>query len=188
MTMNPACLLYLHVNSRRAALDVGGWHPEKFGLAAAATFSGGRLRVFTEDTVHELFIVLQHAACVVGYNLLAFDLPILQGCGMNGPDRLACIDMLADLEAAAGKRLGLDSICAATLGHALERSSLDSTQAWKDGDAATVIEDTCNMVLVFRDIHQYALEHGRLLFLDGDSDNSRELKTDWQVRKVRCLQ
>lgn len=184
--MNPAGILYLHVNSRRTAQDVGGWHPKKLGLAAAATLSGGRLKVFTEDTVHELFTVLEHAECVVGYNLLEFDFPVLQGCGVTGLDRVSCIDMLADLEATVGRRLRLDSVCAATLGHTPRRSGLDTARAWKDGDMAVVIEDTCNMVLDFRDIHQYAVEHGRLSFLDGDSQIRREVEINWRGRKVHC--
>ena len=68
----------------------------KCGVAVAYVLRENRLRSFTDDALPERAALLRSAACVVGYNLLKFDLVILQAYeGVN-------LDLLREFNRAQG--------------------------------------------------------------------------------------
>jgi DEAD/DEAH box helicase domain-containing protein len=69
---------------------------------------------FMETEINDFVNLLSMADLVIGYNILGFDLPVLQKyCTYNALE-LPVYDLLAEIEKILGFRLKLDDLCKAT--------------------------------------------------------------------------
>ncbi len=148
--------------------EVGGRFPERLKLAVAVTFDDrtGQWGRFTEANVAELITVLQQADLVVGFNILAFDYPVLQPYTQVPLSELPSVDMLAIIARQLGFRVGLDALAAATLG---ERKSADGLQAvrwWRAGRIEEIFRYCEKDVDVTRRLYEFGRQHHYVEFYD----------------------
>jgi hypothetical protein len=169
---------YLHVETQRCSLDVGGWHPDKMGVAVAVTLHCGKLRVFTESDAH-LLSKLPKEATVIGYNLFEFDLQVLRPYGIEWLDGPQCLDLCRDVEAAEGRRISLNEVCAATLGLAPSQSGVEMVRAWKRGDVAAVVEGASSTVRRLASIHQHGIAHTKV-YCTAQEGRKKAVMVDWR--------
>lgn len=175
--MDAQVIAYLNVQTQRQAIDVGGWYPEKMGLAVAAVHSAGQTHTYTEETAHELAAVLGCADQISGYNLMGFDLRVLEPYCTIAPSK--CLDLMVDLEAAAGRRLLLNAVYSGTFNEALPGNSLELVKAWKEGEVAKVVEGTMRTASTIQRLHEHGQEHGRVAYLDAAEGGVREVRVGW---------
>ena len=174
--------VYLDVETQRTAEPVGGWdNLDKLGVSVAAAYSPflDQLWIFTEDNLADLTHILQGADLVIGYNLIKFDLMVLQGCkGVNVSNLRVC-DIMLEVEKALGHRLPLANLRAATLGQNPQYDGLDMIKFWQNGEKEKVLEGCCNDVLAMHALHQYGITHGEVLYYAGPTQQLTKLKVNW---------
>ena len=88
------------------------------------------------------------------------------------------LDMLVELKKLLGHRLKLESIARPTLGTGKSADGLQALQWYREGQLDKIIEYCKVDVEVTRDVHRYALEHGKLHY-----DSRSGIKTvavDWK--------
>ena len=73
-------------------------------------------------------------------------------------------DMLFELKKLLGHRLKLESIARPTLGTGKSADGMQALKWYKEGKLDKIIEYCKVDVEVTRDIHRFALEHGKLLY------------------------
>lgn len=159
-------------------MDVGGWMPEKMGLAVAIVLTGHELQIFAEKDIGKLERVLNSAKCVVGYNLKGFDFHVLEGLGMN-VKKVKCQDLMLDLEGITGSRMMLKSLKRDTLGIKQDIDSLEAVERWKEGDVLAVIEIITNQVFAIQAIHEYGRTNGEVFYRAKGSTRRTGVKVRW---------
>jgi DEAD/DEAH box helicase domain-containing protein len=160
-----ARVIYLDVESRRSAAEVGGWHRiDRMGLALAVVYDDTTERFTTfheRDAVH-LVEALCAADLVVGFNLLRFDYTLLSAYTPRRLERLPTFDMLVELRERLGFRPSLAMLARATLGAAKSADGLQSLAWVREGRLDRVEEYCRHDVALTRDLFGHALQHGRL--------------------------
>ena len=166
----PKNIIYFDLETQHTANDVGGWDKKSaMGISLGVTYStgSGTYEIFSEKRVPELIGLLTKADLVVGYNNRRFDYEVLMGYTvLDLPHHLPTLDLLEVVEKAAGHRLSLDSVAQATLGVGKTGDGLDAIRWWREGKIMEIAEYCCFDVKVTKLVHEYALEHGELQYMD----------------------
>jgi hypothetical protein len=168
--------VYLDLETRRTAAEAGGWDKlGQLGVSIAVTVSSDGPRIFTEDKISKLAGILAQAERVVGYNLRHFDLKVLEGCAGFLIGKACTVDLLDEVERAAGRGVSLQVLASATLGITLSHDSLDMVKCWKEGRVLDVIDGCCNDVFAIKALDEYAREHGELFYFPPGSQQRERI-------------
>ncbi len=193
-------VVFVDLETQRSAEEVGGWsHAHLMGLALAVTYEAnistiagdagrceephwcnGRFRTYFESDVDELLAVLRGADLVVGFNVIRFDYDVLRGYTHFDFNTLRTLDILQDVRHRLGYRLSLDHLSRMTLGEEKEADGLQSLEWFKQG-RLDLVESYCRRdVEITRDLFQFGLKNGYLLFRQKDG-NVLRLPMDWDL-------
>lgn len=183
-------IVYFDLETRRTANDVGGWgNKHMMGISVACTFSTKRneYAIYTQDEAADLIKQLKEADLVVGFNHISFDYEVLKGHDLlfDPADLPHSLDLLVELEKVLGHRIKLDAVAAATLGTGKTADGLDALRWWqeykKTGNPEPMMkiaEYCCYDVKVTKEVHEYGVKHGHLLYNDRN-DNPTKVEVDW---------
>ncbi len=130
-------IVYFDLETQRTANDVGGWDKKhEMGMSVGVTYSTAdqAYEIFPENRAGDLVTRLQRADLVVGYNIVSFDYEVLMAYTiLDLPHHLPTLDLLLEVEKAAGHRLKLDDIAQGTLGVGKIAEGLDAIRWWREG-------------------------------------------------------
>ena len=175
-------LVYFDLETQRTANDAGGWDRKgNMQMSLGVTYSTrtARYEIFHESRVHDLIERLRRADLVVGFNVLNFDYHVLMGYTvLDLTHELPTADLMLDMEAKLGHRLGLDAIAHATLGVRKTAASLDAIRWWREGRILEIAEYCCFDVKVTRLLHEHGCRHKELFFHDRFARRQR-VEIDW---------
>nr|MDP9121851.1 DEAD/DEAH box helicase [Acidobacteriota bacterium] len=167
----------------RGASEVGGWnHCHRMGVAVGVIchLEEGRFEVFPESRVGELVAALEAATLVVGFNIKRFDYGVL--AGYTGVDYARCLptlDLLEELHARLGFRVGMGHLAKETLGVGKSADGLQSLE-WVRQGRLDLVEQYCHRdVEVLRDLYLYGRRLGHLLYRDKKRDVRLQVRVDW---------
>ncbi|MEQ2008472.1 MAG: helicase [Limisphaerales bacterium] len=178
--------IYLDLEAQHPATDVGGWdHIDRMKCSVAVTFSlrEHRLSIHTEDALPELAKKLKAADCVIGYNLLRFDLVILEGYESVDLTGIRCLDMVHEFRRAMGHGVPLDNLLQATFGMPPGIDGNTLMRWWRKGKTLAVAGECCNDVLAMRRLHAHALEHGTVRFRNK-FEKLQTAPANWSTRRA----
>ena len=175
-------LVYLDIETQRTADDVGGWFPEKMGLAVAVVLSGHQVQIFTEKDIGKLAEVLHSANCVVGYNIKDFDFKVLEGYEWVNLKAVKCLDLMRSLETITGSRIMFSSIEKATMGITQDFDGLEGVKLWKEGNLPGVMEFISNRVLAIKAVHEYGRTNGEVFHYPKNSSRRKRIEVEWSNR------
>lgn len=177
----PKNIVYFDLETQRTANDVGGWDKKSaMGMSLGVIYSTASAcyEVFSEARVEDLIGRLSRADLVVGYNVRRFDYEVLMHYTvLDLPHHLPTLDLLDVVEKAAGFKLPLDSVAQATLGVGKTGDGLDAIRWWRDGRVLDIAEYCCFDVKVTKLVHEYAVQHGEVHYIDRFS-RRQTLKID----------
>lgn len=169
-------VVYLDVETRRTAEDVGGWEKlSKRGVSVAVALADNQLRIFRQTNLKQLSDLLNSASLVVGYNIDNFDFKLLEAHRGVNLKAVRSLDLMWEIANVTGYRIGLSNLASATLGRAPLTQGLDLVTFWKAGKIDKVIEGCCNDVLALKAVHDHAREHGKLFYLDRNTKRRIEV-------------
>ncbi len=178
----PRDIVYFDLETQRTANDVGGWaHKGRMGMSVGVTYStaSGEYCIYPESEVEALIKQLRRADLVVGYNVINFDYHVLMGYApFDLPELLPTLDLMVDIEAALGHRLGLDALAQGTFGVGKTAEGLDAIRWWREGKVMEIAEYCCFDVKVTRMVHEYGVQHGKLAYLDR-FNRRQEVAVPW---------
>ncbi len=168
--------LYLCLTTQKAADDVGGWqHRHLLGLGVAMTYdtADSAYRVYTEETVEQLFASLCHANQVIGFNTRDFDYQVLQPYTDIPLPTLPTCAMLDDIQQALGYRLNLRHLVQETLGIDRPDDRLQTVTWYQEGNTERLINLCRRDIDLIRELVRYGTTTGALRYRDrmGESDS-----------------
>lgn len=129
-------LVVFDLETQNAIDDVGGrgnLHLLRMSVGVTYATADSAFHRYTEANVADLIAELRSAEAVVGFNLLDFDYEVLRAYTSDDLRRLPTIDMLDHVRRAAGFRVGLDALAAATLGTGKTAHGQQAIVWWREG-------------------------------------------------------
>ena len=189
-------IIYFDLETKYSADEVGGWgNIEDMGMSVGVIWdnSDKQFHVYIEHQIQEMVDHFYRATQIVGFNHIGFDYRVVAGAHHSDAHQrsqlytklagLNNFDMLFELKKLLGHRLKLESIARPTLGTGKSADGLQALKWYKEGKLDKIIEYCKVDVEVTRDIHRFALEHGKLLY-----DSKLGIKTvnvDWKLGKEK---
>lgn len=178
-------VLFFDLETQFLFQEVGGRFPDRLRLACGVVWSTRwrRFEDYLEDQASLLVERLRGADLVVGFNLLAFDYPVLAPYAGGRLDGIRTLDILRELETRLGYRVSLASLAMATLGRGKTADGVQSVQWFREGRLDLVIEYCRADVQVTRELFEFGLHHGYLLFPDRTGQR-RRVETPWGANQL----
>ncbi|MFC1654116.1 ribonuclease H-like domain-containing protein [Patescibacteria group bacterium] len=164
--------IILDVETIRTFDEVGGYKPEKLGVSFVGAierdgFDGkGKELEFFENDLSKLWIILESADVVVGFNTDGFDLPVLQPYYPGKITDLPSLDLMARIKDSVGHRISLDAVAMKTLGTQKSGNGLDAITYYQNGELDKLAQYCLKDVAITRDIYDYGREKGVVKFLN----------------------
>jgi DEAD/DEAH box helicase domain-containing protein len=177
-------IVYFDLETQRTANDVGGWDKKRdMGMSLGVTYSTrlGEYQIFSEKRVDDLVQQLLRADLVVGFNVINFDYEVLMGYTvLDLPHQCRTLDMLVDIEAKLGHRLGLDAVASASLGVGKTGDGLDAIRWWREGKLLDIAEYCCFDVKCTKLVHEYGATNKKLLY-DDRFKQRKSVAVEWAM-------
>ena len=177
-----ANIVYFDLETQKSASEVGGWtNIRRMRLAVGVTYSTAtqRYETFLEEAADALVEELSEADLVVGFNVKRFDYTVLSRYTAVPLRQLPTFDMLEHVTRTLGFRLSLNALARATLNEAKSADGMQSLRWWKAGKVDLIAEYCRKDVEITRRLHEYAREHGHLLYDSRDGRKRRVNTQDW---------
>jgi DEAD/DEAH box helicase domain-containing protein len=177
-------LVYFDLETQKSAQEVGGWnHIADMKMSVGVTYSTqrGGYAIYHEKDIDQLIIELQRADLVIGFNLLRFDYTVLMPYTLFDFSQVPTLDMMVDIEAVIGHRIGLDSIAEASLGINKTAVGTDALKWWKEGRLMEIAEYCCFDVKVTKLVHEFGAREGKVFFESNKTRLKREVPVTWKL-------
>ena len=142
-----------------------------------------QFEVFEEKDVDKLIEKLKSADLVVGFNHVKFDYRVLSAYSPFDLRSLPNFDILADVRKRLGHRLSLEQLVSNTLKAPKLADGLQSLQWWKEGKIDKIIEYCTSDVQLTRDLFEFGLREGYLLF-NKKNEGVVRLPVDWKLKDI----
>lgn len=175
-------IVVFDLETQRDMAEVGGRDfLYRVGVSVGVSYNLAtrRFRHYLEPELGSLVEELCGADLVVGFNIKAFDYPVLQGYTGRVLPALPTCDIMDHVQRALGHRVTLDSLAQETLGL---RKSADGRMAlrwWKDGQI-DLIRDYCQQdVDVTRRLYEFGRDHGYLWSWDRRTSRRIQVPVAW---------
>ena len=180
-------VVVLDLETQKSAEDVGGWHNTHLMRVSVAVIYDSvedRFLSFTEDEIDGLFDHLEKADLVVGFNIKRFDYGVLSAYTNKNFKDLTTFDILEDVYKRLGFRLGLDHLATETLNHGKTADGLQALEWFKQGEMEKLTEYCRQDVAVTKDLFQYGLDNGYLVYKSKKGDMRLRLRVDWSLEAL----
>lgn len=171
IAMNMGREVVFDIETQNIFSDVGNDVKKlKISVAVVFDYSTGQFRHFTEETLGDLWPILERAERLIGFNSLHFDIPVLQNYYSGNLLNIPHLDIMAIVKDAVGRRIKLDDIAVATLNEKKSASGLLAIEWWKQGKINEIIKYCQDDVRITRDIYEFGLKNKQLYYkkLDGE--------------------
>jgi DEAD/DEAH box helicase domain-containing protein len=131
---------------------------------------------YSQEEFPKLWPILEQADVLIGYNSDSFDIPILNHYYPGDLTKIRSLDLLVEVHKTLGRRLRLQNLAEATLGHGKSADGIKAVEWWQQGLHDKVREYCLQDVKVTRELYNYAREHGKLKY--KDLRDVRDMKID----------
>jgi len=180
-------IMYLDLETQKTAKDVGGWnkaHLMRVSVVVVYDSLDEKYHVFKEDEISGLFSFLEDADLVVGFNIKGFDYKVLSAYAPKDMKTLRTFDILEDVFGRLGFRLSLDHLAQETLKKSKTADGLKAVEWFRRGEMEKLTQYCKQDVAVTRDLFQFGLEQGHLLYREKRANRRLRLQVDWDLEKL----
>ncbi|MFH1349347.1 MAG: DEAD/DEAH box helicase [Pseudomonadota bacterium] len=177
-------IIYLDLETRRLAQEVGGWHNIHLMCVSVVVIYDSledRFLAFKEDEIEALLGYLDRADLIVGFNIKRFDYRVLSAYTSKDFTQLNTFDILEDIYQRLGFRLGLDHLIRETLNVGKTADGLQAVEWFKQGEMEKLTDYCREDVRTTRDLFQYGLKNGHLIYRTKKGDQRVRLLVDWKL-------
>lgn len=136
----------------------------RISLVGIYQYALDRYQAFREEELPKLWPILEESDRIIGFNLFAFDYPVLNAYAPRPVHRLPTLDIFAVAQAVLGFRVGLDAVATSTLGYGKTGHGLDALKWFREGKW-DVLEKYClDDVRVTKDVYEFGLREKYLKY------------------------
>lgn len=158
------------IETRNVFEDVGKADPAllDISLVGAYDYETGEYSSYLVEDLPKLWPLLERADQLITFNGDHFDIPLLNKYYHGDLGKIKSLDLLVEIRNSLGRRIGLGNVAEATLGVGKSGHGLQAIEWWKKGDIESIRKYCLQDVKVTKEVYEYALQHGKLKYKDGD--------------------
>jgi DEAD/DEAH box helicase domain-containing protein len=168
--------LIVDIETKTLVDAVGGWKNFKqleVSIACAYDSRTDEFLTYRENELAKLAELCKDRL-VIGYNVIGFDLPVLEKYGVPPISELDVFDIMLDFQNVSGwKFVKLEKIAQATLGTGKSADGIMAVEWWKTGEVDKIIEYCLQDVKVTRDVFLHGLNKGFLEVMKADESKAK---------------
>lgn len=175
--------IFFDVETQNIFQDVGSNNPADLSISLLAIYDSLNQEYdsFLHTELHRLWPIIESADMFVTFNGDHFDIPLLNKYYPGDLTKIKSIDLLKEIQKSAGRRMKLDQIAEGTLGIKKIGHGLDAIVWWKNGEIEKIREYCIDDVRITKELYEYALKNGELIFKEGPNINRVKIDTkDWE--------
>lgn len=164
--------------------DAGSNNPADLTISVVGIYEyeGDKYSSFLVEDFGKLWAIIENADMFITFNGDHFDIPLLNKYYPGDLFKMKSVDLLKEMQKSAGRRMKLDQIAEGTLGVNKSGHGLDAIRWWRDGEVEKVKKYCLDDVRITKDIYEYALREGKLIFKEGGNLNEVKLDTsNWET-------
>jgi len=180
-------LLVLDLETQKTAQDVGGWqntHLMRVSVVVVFDSIDKNFLIFKEDNIDTLFDLLDRADLIIGFNIKKFDYTVLNAYTNGELKALPTFDILEDIHKRLGFRLSLDHLATETLNKGKTAHGLQAVEWFRKGEMEKLVAYCRSDVAITRDLFQFGLENGHLIYREKKSGTRLRLLVDWKLENM----
>ena len=174
--------LVFDVETKKEFAEVGGYrHAHLLGVSVVGvyTYADNQFKAYEENELTELERVMSEAGLIIGFNIKHFDYPVLQPYFKNLVlAQVSSLDLMENIEAVVGFRVGLDSLAKNTLGAQKTSHGLEALKWYREGKIQQIKDYCLQDVKLTRDLYEYGLNHGSVMF-ESRVDGLKTIPATW---------
>ncbi len=177
-------VVFFDLETRKLAQDVGGWrnvHLMRVSVAVVYDSVENRFVAYEEDDIDTLLSHLAKADLIVGFNVKRFDYRVLGAYTGMDFNTLPTFDILEDVHNRLGFRLSLDHLAKETLSKGKTADGLQAVEWFRNGEMKKLIEYCTRDVVVTRELFEYGIREGHLVYREKGSGRRLRLRVDWSL-------
>ena len=172
------------IETKMKALGRGRLNPDELELTVVGIYDSesDAYTSYLKEELSKLWPILERTDLLIGFNSNTFDIPILNRYYPGDLSKIRSLDLLAEVHAALGRRIRLDSLAQATLGRGKTGDGLKAGVWWEEGKFDLVRHYCIEDVRLTKELYDYALKNGSLQY--RDLNQKREIKLDtahWNI-------
>lgn len=161
--------IVLDLETQKSFDDVGGRgknHLLKISVCGVYDYTTDKYLTYEEHQLPKLAPILQTADQIIGFNIIDFDFQVLQPYVNFDLAQVPAMDLLKEIEKSLGRRISLDTVATATLGTGKSGDGRKALEFWKHGRMEELKKYCLDDVKITRQVYEYALKHGKILYND----------------------
>ncbi len=171
------------IETKNIFQDVGSNNPVDLSISVVGIYDyeTDSYKAYLEEDFGELWRVIENTDTFITFNGDHFDIPLLNKYYAGDLFKIKSVDILKEMQKSAGRRMKLDQIAEGTLGIKKSGHGLDAIRWWKSGEIDKIIKYCLDDVKITKEVYEYALKNGKLIFKEGPNMNEVKLDTsDWE--------
>ncbi len=184
--------LVIDLETKKSFAEVGGEkNIKELGISVAGVYSYNKdtFFAFEEHELPQLQEIIHESDHVIGFNIIHFDLPVLEPyVDKQSLDRLAITDLFVHAVNFLGHRVGLGALAEATLGESKSGHGLEALEWFREGRVEEVKKYCLDDVRLTRDLFEYGKKHGHVLFESFIDKKIHSIPVSWGGEIKRPVQ
>jgi DEAD/DEAH box helicase domain-containing protein len=176
--------IVLDLETKSSFDEAGGRNAvEKLGVSVVGLYryDSDSYETYVEKDFGQLQNLLIDSSLIVGFNIVYFDLPVLQPYLSIDVKKLPTCDIMLSLQEKLGFRVGLDAVASATLGTGKTATGLDAIKFYKEGRWEELKSYCLSDVKVTKEIFDFGLKNRHVSFRSKYGSTIKEVKVDWSA-------
>lgn len=161
--------IVLDLETQKSFQDVGGRgknHLLKISVCGIYDYTTGKYLTYEEHELPKLAPLLQTADQIIGFNIKDFDFEVLQPYLNFDIFQVPYLDILEEIEKVLGHRIKLELVAQGTLGSGKSGNGLEAILYYRNGRMDLLKKYCLDDVKITRQIYDYALKNGKVLYKD----------------------
>lgn len=156
------------IETQNTFRDVGKNDPTALDISLLVIYDSetDKYTSYLESDFPKLWMILERADLLIGYNSDHFDIPILNKYYPGDLTTIKSVDLMVEIQKSVGRRVRLDDVASATLGVGKSASGLEAIEWWKSGEIDKIREYCEQDVRVTKEIYDYAKRNNTLKYKD----------------------
>jgi DEAD/DEAH box helicase domain-containing protein len=178
------------IETRNIFDDVGKNDPTLLDISLVGVYDSltNTYSSYLQEDLPKLWPLIESADVLITFNGDHFDIPLLNKYYVGDLTKIRSLDLLVEFRKALGRRVGLGNIAEATLGVGKSGNGLEAVKWWKEGNIEDIRKYCLQDVKVTKDIYEYALEHGKLFYKDGEIKKEVSIDTSaWDKEEDNAM-
>lgn len=169
------------IETRNLFQDVGSNEAKDLDISVVCIHDSAtdQYSSYLQEDLPKLWPIMEQADMLITFNGNHFDIPLLNKYYPGDLSKIKSLDLLEEVRNSLGRRIKLDTLAEATLGHKKTGHGLEAVMWWKTGEIDKIIKYCIDDVRITKEIYDYARKNGHLKYKDfGPTAALKDIKLD----------